>query len=131
VIPVESSLLYVMPVYLVAESTQIPEIKQVIVALGDSISMQPTLDQALSDVIGAQVTPTTTMGAAPTAPAKPGARPAPGGAAPSAEVTRLVNQASQQYDKAQQAQRSGDWAEYGKQISALKATLDELRSKAK
>jgi hypothetical protein len=136
VIPIESSLLYVMPVYLVSEGNQIPEIKRVIVALGDNIAMEETLDQALSKVIGAQVSVTTPMGAAAVSSkpgAKPGAKQAPimGGTAPSADISRLIGQASQQYDKAQSAQRSGDWAEYGKQVNALKATLEELKKKAK
>lgn len=134
VIPIESSLLYVMPVYLSSETNQIPQIREVIVALGDNIAMKPTLEQALSDVIGAQVSAGTSLGAMPgTSGAPPGAaarKPAALGAkpiAPSSDVTRLINQASDQYDKAVQAQRSGDWAEYGKQVKALKATLDQLK----
>ncbi|MCX6344506.1 MAG: UPF0182 family protein [Armatimonadetes bacterium] len=125
VVPIESSLLYVMPVYLISEGNQIPEIKKVIVALGDNIAMESTLDQALSKVIGAQVSVTTLIGA-PAAPVKPGAKPVP-----SADISGLIDQASQQYDKSQAAQRNGDWAEYGKQVNALKATLEELKKKAK
>lgn len=135
VIPIESSLLYVMPVYLLSESSQIPEIKQVIVALGDNISMQPTLEQALSDVVGTSVGVAANTGApsgaavAPSAPAPPGGKPAPS-AAPSAELKQLITQASAQYNSALQAQKNGDWAEYGKQVKALKATLDQLKARS-
>lgn len=138
VIPIESSLLYVMPVYLSSESNQIPQIRQVIVALGDNIAMRPTLEQALSDVVGAPVSAGATLGAvpgtpagvAPRKPAVPAAKPITP-AAPSSDVNRLANQASDQYDKAVQAQRNGDWAEYGKQVKALKATLDQLKAAKK
>ncbi len=136
VIPIENSLLYVMPVYLVSTGTQIPELKRVIVALGDSIAMEPTLDEALARVVGAPIAPTprtAAPSAAPQAKPTPGARPTapPTAAAPSPDVRALVDQASTQYDKAQEALKKGDFAEYGKQISALKQTLQELRSKAR
>ena len=55
VIPIESSLLYVMPVYLEASSTKIPEVKRVIVALGNNVAMAPTLNEAIAQVVGAPV----------------------------------------------------------------------------
>lgn len=140
VIPIESSLLYVMPVYMISTSTQIPELKRVIVALGDNIAMAPTLGEALSSVVGAQVSTAAPMGIAaggvapPTAPGKapkPSRAPGMPGAVPSAEVTKLVNQAVSQYNKAQDAQKAGDWAEYGRQVNALKGTLKELQQKAR
>lgn len=52
VIPVENSFLYVEPVFLLAEGVDIPQLQRVIVALGDDISMQPTLEQAIFDLFG-------------------------------------------------------------------------------
>lgn len=52
VIPVENSFLYVEPVFLLAEGVDIPQLQRVIVAIGDAISMQPTLDQALFELFG-------------------------------------------------------------------------------
>ncbi len=133
VIPIESSLLYVMPIYLVSTGTQIPELKRVIVALGDRVAMEPTLEEALARVVGAPISAPPPMAAAPAKPgAKPGPKPAPGvPAAPAADVKALIDQAASQYDKAQEAQRKGDWAEYGRQVDALKATLTEMKSKAR
>jgi uncharacterized membrane protein (UPF0182 family) len=48
VIPIENSFLYVVPLYLRAEGTNFPQLKRVIVATGDKVVMQPTLDEALS-----------------------------------------------------------------------------------
>lgn len=132
VIPIENSLLYVMPVYLSSTDTQIPELKRVIVALGDAVAMEPTLEAALSRVVGAPVAPAPQM----TAPEKPKAAPqqmpaVSGAPATPPDVVRLVDQANSQYDKAQEALRRGDFAEYGRQINALKKTLEELRSRAR
>jgi len=50
VIPVENSFLYVVPLYLKAEGTSFPQLKRVIVATGDRVVMEPSLDEALSDL---------------------------------------------------------------------------------
>ena len=41
-------------------------------------------------------------------------------------TAELVEQANAQFEAAQAAQQSGDWAEYGRQIDALEETLQQL-----
>jgi uncharacterized protein len=48
VIPIENSILYVSPLYLRAETGQLPELKRVIVAYGDHVVMDETLAGALA-----------------------------------------------------------------------------------
>src|SRR5712671_4720370 len=48
VIPIENSILYVSPLYLRAESGQLPELKRVIAAYGDRVVMDETLAGALA-----------------------------------------------------------------------------------
>ena len=43
VVPIENSILYVSPLYLRAESGQLPELKRVIAAYGDRVVMEETL----------------------------------------------------------------------------------------
>jgi uncharacterized membrane protein (UPF0182 family) len=62
VIPIENSFLYVVPLYLKAEGTNFPQLKRVIVATGDKVVMEPTLDEALTSLFG-------------TAPPQPGVLP--------------------------------------------------------
>ena len=57
VIPIENSFLYVVPLYLRAEGTNFPQLKRVIVATGDKVVMEPTLDDALSALFGSHETP--------------------------------------------------------------------------
>ena len=52
VIPIENSFLYVEPVFLLADGVEIPQLQRVIVAIGDNISMQPTIEQAIFDIFG-------------------------------------------------------------------------------
>ena len=48
VVPIENSLLYVSPLYLRAESGQLPELKRVIAAYGDRVVMEESLPVALA-----------------------------------------------------------------------------------
>ena len=47
VVPIENSILYVTPLYLRAETGQLPELKRVIAAYGDRVVMEETLAGAL------------------------------------------------------------------------------------
>jgi uncharacterized membrane protein (UPF0182 family) len=46
-IPIETPILYVSPLYLRAETGQLPELKRVIAAYGDRVVMEETLPGAL------------------------------------------------------------------------------------
>lgn len=52
VIPIENSFLYVEPVFLLAEGVDIPQLQRVIVAMGDNIAMQPTMEAAMLELFG-------------------------------------------------------------------------------
>lgn len=52
VIPIENSFLYVEPVFLIADGVEIPQLQRVIVAIGDYISMQPTIEEAIYEIFG-------------------------------------------------------------------------------
>jgi uncharacterized membrane protein (UPF0182 family) len=54
VIPIENSFLYIEPVFLLAEGVEIPQLQRVIVAIGDDIAMQPTIEEAIFDLFGDQ-----------------------------------------------------------------------------
>ena len=85
-IPVEDSLLYVQPLYLAAEKGSIPELKRVLVAYGNQIAMDETLDAALQAIFGGR------PGPGPAGPPAAPAPPRPGSPAPLA-VPGLVGRA--------------------------------------
>ncbi len=128
VIPIEEALLYIRPLYLRASGGRIPELKQVIVAYQNEIAMEETLDGALSRLFGrgtgappARALPAATLLADAGAP-----RPEPG--APAEPSDGLVSQAGDHYRRALQAQRDGDWAQYGEEIEQLGEVLEQLGS---
>ena len=51
-IPIEQSLLYVQPLYLAAEKGSLPELKRVIVSLGNQIAMEENLEASLAQIFG-------------------------------------------------------------------------------
>ena len=51
VVPIENSILYVSPLYLRAQSGQLPELKRVIAAYGDRVVMEETLPAALGCIV--------------------------------------------------------------------------------
>jgi uncharacterized protein len=101
VIPIENSFLYVEPVYLTAEGTNIPQLKRIIVISGDNVVMEPTLDALFGEK-----QPTEGSGQAP------GRQPE-------------LSQARKQLEEAQKAIQQGDWGKFGKAMDGLKRMLTE------
>ena len=117
-IPLDQSLIYVQPLYLAAsEQGALPELRRVIVAHGNRIAMEPTLEQSLSRIFGARLPPLTTAVLPPATDAAP--PPPPGDRA-------LAQRALDIYQRAQEALRRGDWAAYGSEQKGLEETLREL-----
>jgi uncharacterized membrane protein (UPF0182 family) len=117
VIPIEESLIYVQPLYLRAEGGRIPELKRVIVAYQNRVLMEETLDQALARLFGGGPVQPVTVAAAPAA------APGTAGAVGTAE---LIRRAVQLYQSAVAAQRGGDWARYGAELTRLGDVLRQL-----
>ena len=61
-VPIDQSMLYVRPVYVTSNRNPFPVLQFVIADFNSNISMQPTLDAALSDVLGVQVSGTAGSG---------------------------------------------------------------------
>jgi len=115
-IPIDQSLVYVQPLYLAAsEQGALPELRRVIVAYGNQIAMEPTLEQSLARVFGGRPAP-----AAPAAPAEAAA------AAGTTGTRQLAQRAWEIWTRAQDALRRGDWATYGAEQKRLEETLRTL-----
>jgi len=121
VIPIEKSLLYVQPLYLTAEKGGLPELRRVIVAYGDQVVMEQTLELALQRIFGGKVSEEG-VAALPAAATAAGAAPA----AAKASSSELAKQAMAIYDRAVTLQRQGDWAGYGEQLRKLQQVLKQL-----
>jgi uncharacterized membrane protein (UPF0182 family) len=142
VLPIGDSLLYVEPLYLRAENGQIPELKRVILAAGNTIVMRETLAQALQALFeeqGDEIPPLTAARESPAAaeteaPQLEAAPPAIGGGGVPDEllsltVEQLAELASDRYAAAEQALQRGDWAAYGEELDVMEAALQALLQK--
>jgi uncharacterized membrane protein (UPF0182 family) len=122
VIPIEDSLLYIEPLYLAAERGSLPELRRVIVAYGNRLTMAPNLEAALARIFGQALAPAPAPATlAPDLGAVPGAPP---GLPPSLEA--LAKRAQEAFEAAQQARRDGDWSAYGRHLKDLEAALQEM-----
>ncbi len=91
------------------------------------MAMEPTLQEALSKVVGQDIPiKTSAKTAQPAKPSGTSAAYKPAGTVK--DLTPLIDKAAQHYENAEQAQRKGDWAAYGREIEALKRTLEELKA---
>jgi len=118
-IPIKRSILYVEPIYLQAEQSQLPELKRVIVSYGEDVIMENNLKLALEKLFGIndqdvekdkkeQTTPITDN---------------------NLTIKGLVNDISKLYDRSKEALKAGNWTEYGKLIKELEDKLNILQEK--
>ncbi len=122
VIPVEQSLLYVQPLYIAAQSGGgVPELKRVIVAFGNSIAMEETLEKSLNFIFGRPSEPIQKTEGASTVAAS----------ATGTDIKSLVSEAGRQYEIAQQELKRGNWAGYGAAMQKVGQSLKDLSTKAK
>jgi len=114
VIPIDQAILYVEPIYLEAEASQLPELRRVIVAYGNRIAMEETLAEGLMRVMG--TAPPEEEPSGPEAPLPP----------LEGDVADLIRQADSHYQAAQECLQVSDWTCYGEQMDALEQALQAL-----
>lgn len=115
VIPIESSLLYVQPLYLSAsDKVGLPELRRVIVAYENEVVMEENLDIALSRLFGTkrELIPSTQDKAQPLDT--------------KASLSELSKEALRVYERAIEMQRQGNWAGYGEEIKRLEQILRRM-----
>ena len=127
-VPVGGGLLYVQPVYVRSTGeTSYPVLQKVLVAFGDQIAFQDTLDEALNVLFGGDSG--AAAGDEEVEPTEPGQTPDEGGEQPATEDTELqalLNRARQVIEDKQQALQDGDWAAYGQADAELAEIISEL-----
>ena len=110
IIPIEQSFLYIEPIYLKASAAgALPQLKRVIVAYDDKVTMKETLEDALSTIFEGKIEKfegDVDVGIPKTLQDK------------FKEATRL-------YDEAQDALSKGNFAEYAKRIEELGKILSK------
>jgi hypothetical protein len=119
-IPIEESLLYVQPLYLAAERGRLPELKRVIVAYGNRIAMDETLEASLQQLFGARPA---AAGAAPSATGAP--------AAATGVPPRLAAEALEHFTRARERFGRGDFAGFAEDLRKLEDALRRLQAEGR
>jgi uncharacterized membrane protein (UPF0182 family) len=115
-VPLEGGLMYVEPVYIRGAGQNYPLMQKVLVAYGQEVAFEDTLDEALDVVFHLDT------GEEP--PPDEGEEPPP----PDEEVTldEAVQEAQDAYQDAQDAYANGDWDAYADAQQRLEEALDQL-----
>ena len=119
-LPVGGGLLYVQPVYIQSTGeTSFPLLQKILVAFGDQIAFEDTLDQALTSLFGSSG-----MNPPPT-PTDPDAGPTePGTDVPvSPSLELALQQALEAIQEKEAAMAIGDWTAFGKAEEKLKKAI--------
>ena len=121
IIPINTSILYVEPVYLEATNSSIPEVKRIIVAYNDKIAYEETLADCLISLFGTQAQ-NGVSGSETTTPSQSGGEDS----AANMSARQLAELVQEYFTKAQNAQKNGDWAKYGEYLDKMEEYLNEL-----
>ncbi|MBN1498213.1 MAG: UPF0182 family protein [Spirochaetes bacterium] len=112
-IPIEESILFIEPLYLKSESSEMPELKRVIVAFSDKIVMEKDLPAALERLFsgGAFIDSGPFMDASM-----------------ESRLKDLAVRAMNHYNQAESSMREGNWTKYGEHLNMLKEILERMNS---
>ncbi len=120
VVPFRSSLIYVEPIYITSKNNaSLPELKRIVVAYGDAIAMESTLEGAIRAVFaegeGTSVEP------------EPGNENNPPPETEISDLTQAINEVLASYDALRQSAQNQDWQGMGINMEALGKKMDALR----
>ena len=127
-LPVGGGLLYVQPVYIQSTGeTSYPLLQKILVAFGDQIAFEDTLDEALTVLFGSSGIPDETD---PVDPADPDAEPtdpdAP--ATGSDALATALQDALEAIQEKDAAMAAGDWTAFGKAEEKLRKAIEAALS---
>jgi uncharacterized protein len=121
-IPIDDTLLYVEPLYLSAESRQLPELKRLIASTGDRVVMAQTVESLFAALF-------TQEGKAPAVVTSTSAPP-PGAGTKELPPTGANAEALNHYRRAFEALSKGDWRTFGAEMDAMQKALQGAPAKS-
>lgn len=129
VIPIGNSFMYVEPLFLMADQDDIPQLQRVIVAVGEEISMEPTLEAALADLFEADMG---FLGPDPVAPEMPMPDQEmmedpimPEEAPVQPEEVEKFDEVRETWEKMREAMQNRNWVLFGEALEELDELMDE------
>ncbi len=123
VLPVGNTFLYVQPIYIQSTEGSIPQLKKVVLAVGNRLIYADTYDAALAQ-LSADAQQLVTLATSPAATSAPGAAPPPPAAtAPGADAR--LQRVRDHLRKYREFASQGRWAEAGKELEAIEAEVKQ------
>ncbi|SFG25105.1 hypothetical protein SAMN05216353_13028 [Halobacillus alkaliphilus] len=120
VIPIQDTVLYAEPIYIESSNeTSLPEVKQIILAYGDQIVMEPTFDQAIESLLARTD---------PDVEPSEGEEEQPEGNENTQDLIeseQKLQEISTLFDEYQNALSNGNWEEAGSIMSEIESMLGE------
>lgn len=104
VIPINGAILYVEPLYLQSEQSQIPELKRVVLATEDKVIMNDNIEKSLSQIMGEK------------APDEEEAKPAPRG-------EKTIQSLKELFLELEGALKKGEFDIFGKKLKEIREML--------
>ncbi len=115
VLPIKTSLLFIEPLYLKADTSEMPELKRVILSFADKIVMAENLSAALEIMFAGS----SNVSVSNDSSVKQNA---------DSTTKQLIKDAYESYLKAESRLKAGDWENYGKEMNNVKNLLNRLNS---
>jgi uncharacterized membrane protein (UPF0182 family) len=118
VLPVGDTFLYVSPIYLQATQARMPQLKKVVLAVGNRLIYADTYEQALAQLSGGA--------GVSTAPPNPGSAPAPA----LSPVTQKssdprIESIRQHLQRYRDLTSQGKWADAGRELEAIQSEVQK------
>ena len=113
VLPLGKSMLYVEPLYIQAETGQLPALKRILLSDGERVVMERTVGEALDALFGKKTTPDE-------------GDTADGDGEPS----DLAREAQRLYERLRESAREGNWTSYGESLDQLGDVIEQMGGNA-
>ncbi len=118
-IPVKGSLIYVEPIYITSGKNTFPELKMVIAAYDNKISIEPTLEKALDTLFKGTPSIMLPVEDEPIISV-------PDDATQGLPEGDDISQITEAFNKVQEASRSNDWEAFGNAMKELEDVINQL-----
>ncbi|MBE7054433.1 MAG: UPF0182 family protein [Ruminococcaceae bacterium] len=128
VVPIESSLLYIEPVYITSQNgAGLPELKRVIVSYGDKVVMEDTLSLALEKMFrNSKPSGEENSETNPDDNVSPENQNPPDVSISDEELMVIIDNILASYDDADNAKKEGNWETFGQSMDMLDDAIEEL-----
>jgi uncharacterized membrane protein (UPF0182 family) len=125
VLPMGNTFLYVDPIYIQATEARMPQLKKVVLAVGNRLIYKDTYDEALAQLgAGGPPPPESTNALVQSLASRTASPPAPAGSASSSAEARL-QRIREHVRKYNELAAQGKWAEAGRELEAIEAEVKQ------